>query len=438
MNPAFHAGLAACARRLDPGSTSPLAVAFSGGGDSLALLLVARAFASSTGRPLVALHVDHGLQPQSAAWGRQAQAQAERLGARFRLLRWDGPKPVAGLPAAARDARHRLIAEAARAAGCAVVLIGHTLDDQIENALMRDAGVPIGPLCDWSPSPVWPQGRGLFLARPLLGQRRAALRAWLAAEGLDWIEDPANDDERRPRTAARREAQAGQGAPLAPAAHVADLAPACRVTPWGGFEIDRARLTAAPPDAALRLLQIAVACASGGEGLARPGRARSLLARLKAGERFAAVLAGTRVEAAEGLLRLHREAGEARRGGLEPLILAPGQTGVWDGRFEAFTQGAGMQVRALRGLAARLPRDQAAALKAIPASARPSLPILCTAQEDLIRVRLALGVEHDHIDKAGVFVRALAPVRFAAAAGLVMKEDEIGTIAGLAMAPPAS
>ena len=66
MNP-LDAGLEVCRRRLDPGASAPLAVAFSGGGDSLALLLTARAWGEQCGRPLLALHVDHGLQPQSAA-----------------------------------------------------------------------------------------------------------------------------------------------------------------------------------------------------------------------------------------------------------------------------------------------------------------------------------------------------------------------------------
>ena len=55
------------ARRLDPGSAAPLAVGFSGGGDSLALLLAARTWARANGRPLLALTVDHGLNSQSAA-----------------------------------------------------------------------------------------------------------------------------------------------------------------------------------------------------------------------------------------------------------------------------------------------------------------------------------------------------------------------------------
>jgi tRNA(Ile)-lysidine synthase len=438
MTAPLEAGLEACARRLDPASRAPIAVAFSGGGDSLALLLLARTWARRAGRDVVALHVDHGLQAPSGAWAEQARAQAGRLGAAFRLLCWDGAKPGSGLPAAARAARHRLIGETARAEGCSVVLLGHTLDDQLENALMRGAGTPVGALREWSPSPAWPEGRGLFYARPLLTARRAALRAWLRAEGLDWLDDPANDDPRHARARARRQVEDGDEPAVQPPTDVAALADACRPTAWGGFEIDRRRLTAAGEDTALRLLQLALACASGTPAMARPGRARDLLARLAAPDGFTAVLAGARVEAGPEVVRLAREAGEAARGGLAPVRLEPGRATVWDGRFEACAPEADWQVRALRGIAGRLEEADAAAARAFPASVRPSLAVLCHADGEMGSVRLALARNGDHIGTIGWTLRPLASERFAGAAGLVTKEIQIGAIARMAVVPPPS
>ena len=66
------------------------------------------------GRRLVALTVDHGLQPASADWTRFAAERAGGSASRIRTLAWTGDKPAAGLPAAARAARHALLAEAAR------------------------------------------------------------------------------------------------------------------------------------------------------------------------------------------------------------------------------------------------------------------------------------------------------------------------------------
>ena len=205
---------AALSRRLDPNSQAPIAVGFSGGGDSLALLLVARAWAAAAGRPVLALTVDHGLQAESRSWTSRAERTALALGADFAALPWLAPKPSGGLPAAARHARHTLLAEAARRAGARVILLGHTADDVLEAQLMRQGGANVGAPAEWSPSPVWPQGRGVFLLRPLLGVRRAELRAMLAPTGLDWIEDPANDDPRSARasltTALGAQSVAGQ------------------------------------------------------------------------------------------------------------------------------------------------------------------------------------------------------------------------------------
>ena len=196
-------------RRLTPDAEAPVAVALSGGGDSVALLLIAARWARARGRRLLALTVDHGLQPESAAWSRFAAEAAAAAGADWRGLTWDGRKPASGLTAAARAARHGLIADAARSAGARVVLFGHTADDIAEADWMRRQGATLGRLREWSPSPAWPEGRGLMLLRPLLAERRAGLRDWLAARRAAWIEDPANADARFGRSRARKLRRAG-------------------------------------------------------------------------------------------------------------------------------------------------------------------------------------------------------------------------------------
>ena len=110
-------------------------------------------WARGNGRRLLTLTVDHGLNPDSAGWTVFAERAAREAGADWRGLHWTGPKPVTGLPAAARMARHRLIADAARAAGARVVLFAHTADDIAEGEVMRAEGSTLGRLRDWSPSP---------------------------------------------------------------------------------------------------------------------------------------------------------------------------------------------------------------------------------------------------------------------------------------------
>jgi len=361
---------------------APVAVAFSGGGDSLALLLIAQAWAKAHGRRLVVLSVDHGLQPQGAAWVESCAAVAARLGVAFRPLAWTGPKPERGVPAAARAARHRLLAEAARDAGARVILLGHTADDRLEAQAMREAGATTPDPAVWAPSPVWPEGRGLFLLRPLLGVRREALRDWLRAREEAWVEDPANADPRSARARART-ALAGRGTVCAasgPAADAAHLAAACDATSWGGLSIARGALREAEEGPARRFLAAACLCAGGTSRPPRGDRLQRLLDAVRGERPVTATLGGSRIEADGEAVRLMREPGEAARGGLAPCALPLRHTVVWDGRYEVVAARNGLSVRPLAGLAARLADRERRALPSVPAAARGALPAIVGPQ----------------------------------------------------------
>lgn len=403
VRPAFE-------RRLDPLSRAPLAVAFSGGGDSLALLLAARAWAQAAGRPVLALTVDHGLQPASAAWTEAAGELAARLGLGFSALAWTGPRPASGLPAAARAARHRLLADAARRAGARVLLMGHTADDLAEAARMRLEGSSVGAPREWAPSPAWPEGRELFLCRPLLALGRRELRALLAPSGLDWIEDPANDDPAFARARARRALAAGP--PPASAALPAEAAPAegLAADRFGLVRLDRERLRRLPPPLARRMLSAACVSAGGGDRLPRRARVEALLRRLQAPGELAATLAGARVEAAEEV-RICRDPGRLGAGRGDA-------SGVWDGRFEA---PRAAELRPLRGLGSRLAAQEAARLNRLPAMVRPTLPVLAEAHGPVSCPLLA--------ERPAADARCLVGRRLAAAVGL------FGTEAQAARAP---
>lgn len=314
--------------RLDRDSRRPIAVAFSGGGDSLALLLIADEWAREHHRDLVVLHVDHGLRAESRAWAATCGEVAARLARPFEVLPWTGDKPTTGLPAAARAARHALLAEAARRHGAAVIVMGHTADDRAEGAAMREAGSTTPDPRAWTPSPAWPEGRGVFLLRPLLGARRADLRAWLQARGETWIDDPANADTRFARVRAR---MAGPAQPP-PGPEREPVRLAGQVREEAGV-LTAARDIFRDPQGA-RLLAMACVCAGGGSRL--PGRARveRLLSAVRAEGPVTATLAGARIEAQGRDIRIFRETGEWRRGGQRVA------DGVWDGRWELVGEAA--------------------------------------------------------------------------------------------------
>jgi len=403
-------------RYLRPSSAAPLAVAYSGGGDSLALLLSVQAWAQEHGRQVVALHVDHQVQAVSGAWANHCAEVADRLGVPLHRLSWAEAKPKTGLPAAARAARHRLLAQAARDLGARVLLLGHTADDVEEARRMRSDGASVPEPRIWAPSPAWPQGRDLFILRPLLGERRGALRAYLSGQSVTWIDDPANENLAYARARARAALAAGGGDDL-PAPRRADiraLAAGARIRPLGVVEWPRGHLAAQPDAVALRALSIASLCASGAVRPPRTAALAGLLARLRSPGPFTATLAGARIEADAETVVILREAGEAARGGLAELRLMPGLAQVWDGRFEVMTIRQGLRVRALSGLAARLAPAERKALAALPARLRPTLPAVIAADGQIGCPVLA--------PMDGVEVRSLVASRLTAAAGLVERE----------------
>jgi len=178
-----------------------LAVAVSGGRDSLALALLAHEWAEARDGKVVALIVDHGLRAEAA---REAEATRELLthrGIEAVILRWSGGKPVHGVQEAARVARYDLLFEACRQRGILHLLVAHHADDQAETVAMRAArGSGADGLAGMA---ALVEQRHARLLRPLLPVPRARLTATLEALGVAWIDDPSNIDPRFERVRLR-------------------------------------------------------------------------------------------------------------------------------------------------------------------------------------------------------------------------------------------
>ena len=175
-------------------SAPALVLAVSGGPDSMALMwLVARwRRGLSSGPRLVAVTVDHGLRPEAAGEARDVKRLAKALDLPHRTVRWTGDKPRTGVPAAARAARYRLLAEAARTCGATHIFTAHTRDDQAETLLMRLLrGSGIAGLSAMTRESV---RNGMVLARPLLDVPKSRLIATLNKAKVAFADDPTNRD----------------------------------------------------------------------------------------------------------------------------------------------------------------------------------------------------------------------------------------------------
>ena len=316
-------------------------IALSGGGDSTALLhLCLRA-----GLRVQAATVDHRLRPESAAEAARVAADCAALGVPHRVLVWQHDALAGNLMDQARRARMALIGDWARAQGLGVVALGHTRDDQAETLLMglaRAAG--LAGLSGMRPA--WTDG-GLRFCRPLLAAGRQELRDWLRREGIGWIDDPTNDNDRFTRIKARKALAA-----LAPlgitaarlayvAAHLADARAALtvQVTAAAGQHVTEAAgalhfaagLWAEPTEVQRQVVAAAVLWLNGAPYAPRAAEMERLGQALAQGTD--ATLAGCR----------------ARRGWLtrEPRALGgPAPTGaLWDGRWRV--TGPQGEVRAL-------------------------------------------------------------------------------------------
>jgi tRNA(Ile)-lysidine synthase len=188
--------------------SAPVAVAVSGGSDSLALMHLLAGVTRARKWPLpIVLTVDHGLRKTSAREARQVAAWAKKAGLKAHMLVWRGRKPRSGIEAAGREARYRLMGAWMVRQGIATLLVGHTEDDQAETFLLRLArGSGLDGLAAMRAHAPWPvEGfAGLAVERPLLGFSRSALRDYLIGLDQDWLEDPMNEDLAFDRVKLRR------------------------------------------------------------------------------------------------------------------------------------------------------------------------------------------------------------------------------------------
>lgn len=326
-----------------------IALAVSGGKDSLALLHLCHRWRAlrGAGPAIRVLAVDHGLRPGSAAEARAVAAHAGRLGLAAEVLVWEGPKPSTGVEEAAREARYRLMTEAALVFGASWLLTGHHRDDQAETVLLRlgrgSGAAGLGAMrAERRLAP------GLTLFRPFLGLPSERLAATVWAAGLRPAEDETNRDARFARGRLRAvmpllaaeglsaEGLARTAARLGRANDALDhyavrlLADAVSVDRLATARLDRPAFAAAPLEVRLRVLARVLLAVGGGDRPPGGERLEDLAAAIAAPGRARRTLAGVVASVDSGSVTFHRE---LRRGHLPVVVVAGRWNGVWDGRF---------------------------------------------------------------------------------------------------------
>ncbi|MGY4173426.1 tRNA lysidine(34) synthetase TilS [Bradyrhizobium sp. USDA 4529] len=308
-----------------------LLLAVSGGPDSVALMWLAARWrrALAQGPRLVAVTVDHGLRPEAAREARDVKRLARSLELPHHTLRWTGPKPGTGVPAAARAARYRLLAQAARKHGATHILTAHTREDQAETLLMRMLrGSGVAGLSAMARET---ERDGVLLTRPLLDISKAQLIATLKKARIGFADDPTNRDRSytRPRLRALMPMLAEEGGDARNlarlAARIARANAALEVLVDGaehylalksednsGTGFDAALFAVMPEEIRVRLLKRAIDRV-GHEGPAELGKVETLLAAMdealdgtlgKRESRLKQTLAGAVISIAAGRIRI--------------------------------------------------------------------------------------------------------------------------------------
>ena len=324
-----------------------IAVALSGGPDSMALCVLADAWARRQGGRVVALTVDHRLRPDSTAEAAAVGGWMDALGIEHRILTWEGIKPLAAIQAKARTARYDLLAGWCRRAGVLHLALAHELEDQAETLLMRLArGSGAHGLAGMS---AISETAGVRILRPLLAVERDRLAATLRARKQPWVEDPSNRDTAYARVRVRQWlpalAQAGCG--MAHLKRLAEtfaarraegedgiaglLARACRLSPAGHAALDPAALAAAAPAMARGAVSRVLCTVGGGAYPAARDKVDALWSWMAGGAGpSSATLARCRLLRRAGEIVVCREGRHLPA----PVAAGVGERVFWDERFD--------------------------------------------------------------------------------------------------------
>lgn len=367
------------------GETKPkIAVAVSGGGDSMALTLLVQGWVKAhAGSEMIALTVDHGLRAESATEAQKVGALLKEKGIAHEILTWEGDKPETHIQERAREARYKLLTEACRKRGFGFLAVAHNLEDQTETFWMRLAhGSGLDGLAGMTASR---DADGIKIIRPVMGFSRAELRATCENYKVEWIEDPSNKNEKYLRVRLREfeEALAKEGFTPARLAQTmqkledarealqvmvaAAFSTSVQVHPEGYATLNTQQWQKSPREVQRRVLAQALTAISPQEYPLGSEAIESTRLELQTTGFAGKTIAGCEIFPAQGGYYVFVREAAIVEG---PVQAAEGK--VWDKRFAISGIAAGVTIGALGS--AKIDESKTPAKKALPFKIRRVLP----------------------------------------------------------------
>ena len=366
-----------------------IAIAFSGGGDSTALLHALRDFPGVN----YAFIINHNLRPESAAQTQSAAKFAQSLGYTVKIKKWEHDQPKTGVQVKARAFRYAAMGQMCRELDITHLLTAHTEDDQAETLLMRQDRSTgwrgLAGMRQQAYGALWPALTDVTLVRPLLNVSREALRDYNRREALEWIEDPSNENQDFTRVRARQKLMDDSELKVRLLNTQSENKHRLRaerrlfkdwmsrygsLNPQGFIELSRVP----PAELLLHFLRIA----SGTGGPVDAARRDALCESMGKTDFKAATLAGAWVLSTKDgfLITRDKVAVRGRRGvskaGIQPVTLKKNRPYIWDGRFKIKAQTDNITIIPAFGYLQNLRKHtEIKELFDLPNAVRPNLPV---------------------------------------------------------------
>lgn len=387
------------------------AIAYSGGGDSTALLHALKDHPQAD----LAYIVDHDLRRGSRAEAQAAHSFARSCGYNAKILTWQHGSPTSGLQEKARKARYGLMGDECRKEGVKYLLTAHSEDDQAETLLMR-----YDRKTDWRGAagmgemtygPVWPELAMVNVVRPSLGVSRQDLRNYNHRHNLEWAEDPSNQNRNYARIRARDYLRNKPNMRKLLLDTATDLK--------AGVLQEKARLLKELASCefgdsgevtflvvpSLELLGLTLRCVGGGSSPIDRKRLSPLRTKLLESDKASVTMLGAqavRYSGAKVIISRDPVAVIGRKdGNMEPSAVPLGissQPKIWDGRFLAKSKNEQFNIQARHGLGLPRTRQLDDYIRSFPKSVRPTAPVLTRsiqayAPSEIPEIRLVSLVE---------------------------------------------